>query len=189
MNAFIRLCGGVLALAGALAAVGVLAFAWSGVSARQEPSPFEAWAARSGRNFLISASARGSKNPLLATPQLLARARDHFVDHCALCHGNDGRGNTPTGRGLHPRAPDLTLAATQQLSDGELFWIIENGIKLTGMPAFGEESPDDDEHAWQLVLWIRRLPELPAEKVEEMEHEAGAAPAGHDSHEHTHDPS
>lgn len=188
MNSPIRLFAGVLALVGALAAAAALGFASSGVSARQEPSRFEAWAARSARNFLIPASARRSTNPLPATPRLVEHAKDHFADHCALCHGNDGRGDTPTGRGLHPRVPDLTLAATQELSDGALFWIIENGIKLTGMPAFGEESPDDDEHAWTLVHWIRRLPELTAEEIEAMEHEHGASPAGHEHQEHLHDP-
>jgi mono/diheme cytochrome c family protein len=126
---------------------------------------------------------------LAATPQLLERAKDHFADHCAICHGNDGRGDTPIGRGLHPRVPDLTLAATQELPDGELFWIIENGIRLTGMPAFGKESPDDDEHAWALVHWIRRLPELTPEEIKAMDREGGASPSGreHDEHhEHTH---
>jgi mono/diheme cytochrome c family protein len=179
---------GALALAGALGGAGVLAFAWQGISARAEPRAFEAWAARSALRFLIPAAARRSANPLPADPELLERAKDHFAEHCAICHGNDGRGDTPLGRGLHPRVPDLTLATTQELPDGELFWIIENGIRLTGMPGFGEESPDDDAHAWSLVHWIRRLPELTPEEIEAME-EGGATPPparGHDNHEHTH---
>ena len=181
-----RVLVGVLAVAGSLAIAGLLVFAWKGISARQEPSRFEVWAARSARHFLIPASARTTANPLAEDPELLERAKEHFVDHCALCHGYDGRGDTTIGRGLHPRVPDLTLAATQDLPDGELFWIIENGVKLTGMPSWGEESPDDDEHAWTLVHWIRRLPTLTPEEIEQMEHEGGAAHAEHEHHEHTH---
>lgn len=184
-----RLVIGVLVLAGALASAAMLAFAAAGISARGEPTPLEAWAARRARDLLIPASARRSTNPLTATPEILADAKEHFLDHCALCHGNDGRGDTPIGRGLHPRAPDLTLPATQDLSDGELFWIIENGIKLTGMPAFGKESPGDDEHAWSLVHWIRRLPELTPQEIEALEREGGASPTGHEQHPHSHDPS
>ena len=185
MRMSIRLLLGGFALAGALSAAALLAFAWGGVSAREEPSAVEVWAARSARHLLIPASARRTVNPLAADPELFEHAKDHFAEHCAICHGYGGRGRTKVGRGLSPRVPDLTLAATQDLSDGELFWIIENGIKLTGMPAFGTESPDDDEHAWTLVHWIRRLPELTHEEIEEMEHAAGAS-TGHEHHTHTH---
>jgi mono/diheme cytochrome c family protein len=184
----VRILVGAFALVGALAVAAALAFAWSGVSARRAPSAFEAWAARSARQLLIPASARRSTNPLVVDPELLEHAEDHFVDHCAPCHGVDGKGDTPLGRGLNPRVPDLTLPATQGLSDGELFWIIEHGIRLTGMPAFGKASEDDDEHAWSLVHWIRRLPELTPEEIERMEHAGGAHAAErvHHSHSHTH---
>ena len=164
---------------------GVLAFAWQGVSAREETPAFEAWAARSARHLLIPLAARRRPNPSPATPERLEHAKDHFLDHCAPCHGSDGRGDTPLGHGLQPRVPDLRLAATQELSDGELFWIIENGVRLTGMPAFAKDS-SDDEHAWQLVHWIRRLPELSAAEVEQMEREAGAAHAEHEHRERPH---
>ena len=62
----------------------------------------------------------------------------------------------------------MTSAATQELSDGELFWIIENGVKLTGMPAWGTSSPDDDAESWELVHFVRRLPEITAEELAEM---------------------
>ena len=63
---------------------------------------------------------------------MIAEGRDHFADHCATCHANDGSGNTEMGRGLYPKAPDMRLPATQNLSDAELFYIIENGVRLTG---------------------------------------------------------
>jgi mono/diheme cytochrome c family protein len=166
VTGLLRLFVGVLALLGALACAGAFAFAWSGISARPEPGALEARVARAARRLLIPDSARRSTNPLPAAPAVLADAKEHYLDHCAPCHGRDGRGDTALGRGLSPRAPDLTSAATQDLSDGELFWIIENGVKLTGMPASGRASPDDDAHAWTLVHWVRRLPVLEAEDLE-----------------------
>jgi mono/diheme cytochrome c family protein len=96
-------------------------------------------------------------------------ARAHFADHCASCHGNDGRGRTKLGQGLYPKAPDMTLAATQGLSDGEIFFIIENGVRFTGMPAWGEAGTDDDVETWELVHFIRHLPRLTPEELAEME--------------------
>ncbi len=101
--------------------------------------------------------------------EVLASARLHFADHCAPYHANDGRGDTQLGRNLYPRAPDMMLPATQELSDGELFWIIENGVRLTGMPAWGAPGPDDDVETWELIHFIRHLRELAAEEIEEME--------------------
>ena len=74
------------------------------------------------------------------------------------------------GRGLYPRPPDLRATATQGRSDGEIFWIIENGVRLTGMPAFGGEGgPGNPQDSWNLVLFIRHLPALTAEERIEME--------------------
>jgi mono/diheme cytochrome c family protein len=156
-----------LALLGGAAALGAIAFARAGISARMEPTELEETAARAARHLLIPAAERARENPVEASTAALADAKEHWVDHCAICHARDGRGDTAIGRGLHPRVPDLTREATQRLSDGELFWIIENGVKLTGMPAWGEETPDDDAHAWALVHWIRRLPKLTPEDVRE----------------------
>jgi mono/diheme cytochrome c family protein len=106
---------------------------------------------------------------LPTSPAVLASARAHFADHCASCHGNDGRGDTELGRNLYPRAPDMSLPATQGLSDGELYWIIENGVRLTGMPAWGNAAAEGGEESWELVHFIRRLPALTAEEIAEME--------------------
>src|SRR5262249_3154584 len=107
-------------------------------------------------------------NPVNVSPDVLAEARAHFADHCASCHANNGSGSTALGRGMFPRAPDMRLAATQQLSDGELYWIIEHGIRLTGMPAWGTGG-DDDLDTWKLVHFIRQLDRLTAEELEQME--------------------
>jgi mono/diheme cytochrome c family protein len=159
-------------IVGALVAIVVLAGAGlfllrGGISARPEPSAIEAAVARSARHLAIPASVRALEIPVPESPRLLAAGLAHFADHCAVCHGNDGRGKTPFGEGLYPRPPDLTARATQDLSDGELFYIIENGVRFTGMPAFGVEG--QSEASWHLVRFIRHLPALTAEEVHEME--------------------
>ena len=140
-----------------------------GFSTHEEPSALEAWAARSVRHWSTPSDLRDEKNPLPLTPQVMAEARAHWADHCASCHGNDGKGKTAFGERMYPRAPDMTLAATQSLSDGELFSIIENGIRLTGMPGWGDGTAQSAYGSWGLVHFIRHLPELAPEEIAEME--------------------
>ena len=152
---------------------GVSLFGWyltgRGFSARDEPSSLETFVARRVRRLAIPATARDATNPFPVTPEVLAGAMAHFADHCAICHGNDGKGETLIGRGLFPKPPDMTSAATQQLTDGELYYIIENGIRLTGMPAFGEQPGDvRNKESWDLVHFIRHLPLITNDEVVAM---------------------
>jgi mono/diheme cytochrome c family protein len=94
---------------------------------------------------------------------------EHFADHCAVCHANDGSGATDFGRSLFPPAPDLRADPTQGLTDGELFYIIENGIRFTGMPAFGTGAAEGEAESWKLVHFIRHLPRLTGEQRAHME--------------------
>jgi hypothetical protein len=158
----------LLALPLGAAALGVVALARHGVSARDEPTAVEAFLARRMRSLAIPREMRGRRNPVPLTPETLARARAHFADHCASCHGNDGRGGTALGRNLYPKAPDMTRSQTQRSSDGELFAIIENGVRLTGMPAWGSPGPDDDDETWELVHFIRHLPDITADELAQM---------------------
>ena len=160
---------GLFALVGLATTVLALGFAWAGLSARPEPSAVETALARAARQVMIPRSARRMENPFPTSPEVLASARAHWADHCASCHGNDGKGGTAMGRNLYPKAPDMTAAATQELADGELFWIIENGVKLTGMPAWGTPAPDDDAESWELVHFVRHLPAVAASELAEME--------------------
>jgi mono/diheme cytochrome c family protein len=139
-----------------------------GFSARAEPSAPERVLARTARRLATPRSARGARNPVAFTPDAWTDARAHFADHCASCHGNDGRGNTVIGRNIYPRAPDMGLPATQGLTDGELYWIIENGVRLSGMPAFGDGTADDTD-TWKLVHFVRHLNDLTPEHLKEME--------------------
>jgi len=147
-----------------------------GVSAKATPTRLEAFVARNARHLAIPANARLTLNPVLDSPEGQREARLHFADHCAICHGNDGSGDTPIGGGLYPKPPDLRKPETQDLSDGELFWIIENGVRFTGMPAFSGNGDHanganhgNGQDSWKLVHFIRRLPHLTVAERLEME--------------------
>jgi mono/diheme cytochrome c family protein len=140
-----------------------------GVSAREQPSWIEARAAVFMRGWMTPSTYKGLQNPVSNTPENFVAAREHFADHCASCHANDGSGNTEMGRNLYPKVPDMRLPRTQNLSDGELFYIIENGIMLTGMPGWSTGTPEGEQSSWQLVHLIRRLPSLTPEDLQEME--------------------
>ncbi len=141
-----------------------------GLSAAATPTKLEAFLAQHAHRLAISANARAAKNPLQASPEVLRDARRHFADHCAVCHGNDGDANTMLGRGMYPKPPDLRQAETQNLSDGEIFWIIEHGVRFTGMPAFTSHGGDQQD-TWKLVLFIRHIASLsPAERMDMEEH-------------------
>ena len=137
-----------------------------GISARTEPSRLEAMLARPVQKFLLR-EARNRMNPVPLSSEVLTEARGHFADHCASCHGNDGSGRTELGAHLYPRVPDMRLAFTQDLSDGELFSIIEDGVRFTGMPGWGD-SRDQGRASWKLVHFIRRLPQLTADEIAKM---------------------
>jgi mono/diheme cytochrome c family protein len=152
-----------------IAGVLFVRFTRYGLSAHDEPTNAEAVMARALRRWASPAELRKKKNPLPASPEVLAEARSHFADHCAVCHGNDGKGQTTFGQKLFPRAPDMTLDATQSLSDGELFAVIENGIRLTGMPGWGNGTAESARGSWGLVHLIRNLSKLSEADLREME--------------------
>ncbi len=160
-----------------LGAAGLSWLRWSGLSARDRPSAIETAVARRLRSFAMPASVRELKNPVAPSEEIVLEGREHFADHCAICHGNDGRGDTQIGRGLYPKPPDMQAEATQSLSDGELFTIIQDGVRFTGMPAFGSDDPADANESWELVHFIRHLPKMTPEEfrgMEKMQHADGA---------------
>ena len=140
-----------------------------GLSTRTTPAAAEEAIARTMRRLATPRAARDRSNPVEATPSVLEGALEHWADHCAACHANDGTGHTDVGRSFYPPAPDMRASRTQSLTDGELFSIIENGIRLTGMPAWGTGTPEGERESWALVHFIRRLPSLDASDIERME--------------------
>jgi mono/diheme cytochrome c family protein len=175
MNALRMLVVLVAILIGA-AGAGLFWITSTGMTARATPGPMESYLGRSVRNMSIPKDARRMQNPMKASPEALLEGGRHFADHCASCHGNDGRGATEMGRKLYPPTPDMTLPATQNLTDGELYSIIENGVRFTGMPAWGEGGPNDHD-TWHLVLFIRHLPDVSRQELLDMENNNPRSPA------------
>ncbi len=161
-----------LLLIGLAVLVGSGVFVWiasRGISAKAEPGTLETFVARAMRGLAIPRRDRKLTNPVAVSPEVIAAGMSHYADHCAACHANDGSGETVIGLGLYPKPPDMRLPATQALTDGELFYIIENGIRLTGMPAWGAGDPANAEGTWHLVRFIRKLPALTPDDLEQMQ--------------------
>ncbi len=148
-------------------AVGVSILIHQGFRATNQPSAFETTAARAVRNYSIPTASRNEKIAFDAPPQNLQNGRDLFLAKCQVCHGHDGSGLTPVGQSLYPRVPDLRASSTQNLTDGELHYIIENGVELTGMPAWNNPHEALDSDSWKLVLYIRSL--RPLSQQEQLE--------------------
>jgi len=157
----------VLVVAFAIAVVAIYARA-TALTARTAPSDIEARLARFVRSFAVSQDVKDRRNPVAASDEVVAEGMAHYADHCAVCHGNDGSGDTEMGRGLFPRAPDMRLPATQSLSDGELFYIIENGVRFTGMPAWSAGTAASETSSWHLVQFIRHLPKVTPDELTRM---------------------
>jgi len=152
-----------------------------GFSAREQPSAWEAFIARHVRLLAIPRDAREARDPVATTPEVLVHAREHYGEECALCHGDDGSGDSAIGQQMYPKPPDLRKPATQSLSDGEIYYIIMNGARFTGMPAWASDDPQENREHWILVNLIRHLPQLTPQEMEEIHRAASAA------HQHHHE--
>src|ERR1700726_4883347 len=143
----------VLGLGGVLV---ILGFYQINIDALHEPGHLETAIATRAKHILVHRSSRDGIPPgPTDLPASIEEGDKLFGTECAACHGLDGHTPTDAGRWMYPRASDLTSPAVQQYSDRELFWIIKNGIRLSGMPAFGKVEPD--EHIWNLVHYLRTL--------------------------------
>lgn len=169
MKALLRIVLLLLVIGGVVAMGMAYSIVSRGLSTRTEPSQGEEFLARSMRRLATTRAVRSMTNPVEPTEAVMDEALEHFADHCAVCHANNGSGETEIGQGLYPRAPDMRTAPTQELTDGELFSIIENGIRLTGMPAWGTGTPEGERASWALVHFMRRLPNLTEDEIGRME--------------------
>ncbi len=169
MRTLVRVLLIVLLTMAGLATAGLLYVRNTGLVARAEPGLLETRVARGVRSLAVPQEASERPNPVPATPESLADGRAHYADHCAVCHASDGSGETEMGQGMWPKAPDMRLSATQELSDGDLFWIIENGIRFTGMPGWSTGTQEGEDATWYLVHFVRHLPDLSPAELEEME--------------------
>ena len=149
------------------AAVGLHRLAQRGFSAREQPSALETSIAGTLRDWGVPGPYRQMANPVACSDAAVAEGRAHWADHCATCHSNNGSGDTMFGRGMYPKPPDMRQDLTQQQSDGRLYYTIKNGVRLSGMPAFGDPG-DQDIDTWKLVCFVRRLPRLTFEQEQQM---------------------
>ena len=140
-----------------------------GFTARATPWSLEETTMRAARRWATPAAVRRQVNRVAATSEALRAGLEHWADHCATCHANDGSGDTSIGRSLYPRAPDMRGPRTQGMSDGELFYVIERGIPFTGMPAWGTGTPAGEQSSWHLVLFIRHLAGLYEQELKDMD--------------------
>jgi mono/diheme cytochrome c family protein len=155
----------ILAVVGMLG--GVIFLKATGLSARATPGAIETAVARRLRALAVPSEYARLANPVLMNEESVRNGMAHFADHCAQCHANDGSG-ADIGKSMFPPTPDMKASATQSLDDGALFYIIEHGIRFTGMPAFGTGTPAGEESSWHLVNFLRHLPKLTPEQIEEM---------------------
>jgi mono/diheme cytochrome c family protein len=132
------------------------------VAAAVPPGSVETRLARFALERSVSRRAPHATNPVGKDADALRAGREHYKDMCVACHGAPGVDPSEIGEGLNPPAPDLTLERVQRLSDGELFWIVQNGIRMSGMPAFGPNHKE--RQIWEIVAFLRHLPSITPEE-------------------------
>jgi mono/diheme cytochrome c family protein len=127
-------------------------------TAHQKPSTVETVLATMAKDIVIPIEAEELKNPLSWSPQVETQGQQVYLQSCAICHGMDGHGQTPMGQGMYPPALDLTSPHVQHWNDSEMFWVIQNGVRMTGMSSWKDAISAED--TWKLVLFVHQLPEL-----------------------------
>jgi mono/diheme cytochrome c family protein len=168
---------------------GVLTYARiraGGLSADAEPGALEKGVATRLVRLSIPPDAERATNPFAGDSGAWRTAADHYKDHCAICHGADGRGRTEMGENMYPKVPDLADATVQRLSDGALFSIIQNGVRWTGMPAWKREHAPED--TWRLVSLVRHVPSLTREELDALTQGDEHQQSEHQHGEHQHPP-
>lgn len=156
----------LLPAAAVLAAAAVLGAGLVDFSAIRPPGRLEERLARFALDRSIARRAGSGRNPLADSDAAAREGLRLYGVQCVACHGAPGVDPTEAGASLNPPAPGLTLPRVQHRSDAELHWIVANGIRMTGMPAFGPSRNDED--VWRLVAAIRRLPRLSGDERREM---------------------
>jgi mono/diheme cytochrome c family protein len=167
--------------------VGGLVFIYSGyfnVAASEPHSSITRWVLETARTRSIKVHAADIEVPPgLDDPAQLLIGTEHFAAHCAICHGAPGVSKGEMADGLNPQPPDLAHSS-EHYTPSELFWIVKHGIKMTGMPAWGDHS---DDELWATVAFIRKLPEMTTEDYAKLvaqvvSHGGQHHPAAHDAH-------
>jgi len=137
---------------------------WSGaynVAASNPPGKMEKKLAEFALDHAIARRAPVKTNPF-RKPEDVRAGLAHYKSNCVACHGAPGVEESEFSQGLNPPAPDLTLPSIQETPDGELFWVVSNGIRSTGMPAFSPTHKEDE--IWKIVAFVRHLPQITDEE-------------------------
>ena len=161
----------------------VAAFVWTGsynVAASVPHWKITHWFLEKVREQSISAHSRGTIVPSLNNPKLVETGFKNYHEMCRLCHGAPGYSRTEIAKGLYPGPPDLTKRDEERLSDAKVYWVIKNGIKMTGMPAFGPTHSEDE--LLGIVAFLKRLPNLKPEEYRSMVKAAGLDKEKEDHH-------
>jgi mono/diheme cytochrome c family protein len=163
-----------ITLLGVIALAVALTILWShGFGSRSEPSNMESSIAMKVLDSSVPAKYEKMSSPLSVDTINLIEAGGLYQQQCAVCHADNGSGDPKFHGIMSPRPTDLRSEDTQEMSDGELYWVIKNGIRWSGMPAFGDPG-DGDERAWKMVAYVRHLPKLtPAEAQQVLQQSEG----------------
>jgi mono/diheme cytochrome c family protein len=155
--------GALLVLLG-VAAVGTYAGLYNIAADVPHPQPVY-WLFETVRERSVAARARDIVVPNdLDESSRISKGAGQYADMCSGCHLAPGMKRTEISRGLYPRAPELRRKT--DLTPAEQFWIVKHGVKMTGMPAWGVTH--QDELLWDVVAFVRKLPELTPEQYEAL---------------------
>jgi hypothetical protein len=169
----------LITIAGLFIVLGV--FIWSGVYNMAAVKPHRVpvvWLIEQARNRSIAVHSKDIPASLLMdNPKVIAEGLECYHSMCRWCHGAPGFNRSEFALGLYPSPPPLGSGDVQGRRESELFWIVKNGLKMTGMPAFGPTHTD--EQLWGTVALLRRLPKLPAKEYKNL-----VQPDGPEKHVH-----
>ncbi len=186
MQRIVKIWAGVALAALIVVSVVGLVMWVHGFNSRATPSEMEAIVAMKVHDSSIPDRYETMKNPLANGGVNLIEAGGQYEEHCAACHGDSGNGEPKFHGLMYPRPSNLRSKDTQEMSDGEIYFIIKQGIRYSGMPAFGKPG-NDDEHAWEMVAYVRHLPKLtPAEEQQVLQQSQEPMDHGDAPHEHSH---
>ena len=157
---------------------------WYNVSAINEEGGIIKWVVITTSNNSIESRSKEISVPDLNDPEMIREGFEHYKEMCVSCHGAPGQNQTELSKGLNPPAPYLVKSANN-IDPRELFWVTKNGIKMTGMPAWGKTHSDDK--IWAIVAFMKKLPTITDVEYEKMESEFGVAEEDHETSDETKD--
>jgi len=179
MKYFVGALGVLVILSGA--ALIFMYTGWYDVAATTPHWDMTTWFLGEVRDRSIAYHSKGIQGPPLKDPKWVKTGFNQYHAMCRLCHGAPGYPPTVIAQGLNPRPPKLASEEVQARKGAELYWVVKNGIKMTGMPGFGPTH--DEEELWAMVAFVKRIPDIQAKEYEAMAKEAEKIGEGIHHHE------